>query len=187
MATSPFNIIAGPAEVFVAPVGTAFPAINTDPPGGNWLSLGVTEGGISVAHRQTVDLLSVDQSTGPRKAIRSEEGLEVSFSLAALTLENYRRALNGATVTTGGSPETHSLKMYQGLDVSQYALLIRGPSPYMSAYMQYEVPVAVETGDAELTFMRNDKSVLTVQFTALEDPNAATTADRFGTLRARST
>jgi len=186
MATSPYEIVAGPATVFLAPVATAFPGIAVSMPTGAWVDLGDTEGGVTARHTQSVELLRVDQATGPKKAIRSEEGLEIEFQLAELTIENFGKALNNATVTTGGSPTTKSIKLHQGFDVAQWAFVVRGPSPYGNWNLQYEVPVVVQVEEPEVAFVRDDKSVLQVKFTAIEDPLAATEADRFGVLRAQS-
>lgn len=188
MSTSPFEIIAGPATVYVAPVGTAFPAINAAP-SASWTSLGDTEGGVTVTHEQSVTLLRVDQSTGPKKAIRTEEALVISFSLANLTLENYARIMNDVAVTDTapgtGTAGHRSFKMRLGPDVARFAMLIRGPSPYMDANLQYEIPVVVQSGSPSVSFVRDDKSVLSVEFNAIEDSNASSPADRFGTLRAQ--
>lgn len=186
MATSPYEIIAGPATVYVAPVGTTFPATNTTP-ASPWVDLGDTEGGVTVAHEESVELLRVDQSTGPVKAIRTEESLTISFALADLTLENYARILNNVTVTSNaGPPATKEITLRQGQDVSQLALLIRGPSPYGDFNMQYQVPVAVQTGSPSVAFVRGDKAVLETEWAALEDPNAASPEERFGKLIAQT-
>lgn len=190
MATSPFEIIAGPADVYIAPVGETFPNVDDDP-AGNWLTLGETEGGVKVTHNQTVDMLYTDQNTGPRKAIRSAEGLTIEFDLAELTLETYATALNDATVTANsgdsGSGTTRSMTVYQHVDVAEFALLVRGPSPYMDAFLDYRVPVVIQTGEPTLSFVKNDKAVFAVKWMALVDPNAATVADRFGQLVAQDT
>lgn len=189
MATTPYDIIAGPADVWIGAVGATFQAVNaTDGTrtSASWTNIGQTEGGVKVKHTQTVDLLKADQRTGPVKAIRSEEGLEIAFSIQELTLENYAYALNNATVTSTTNPNKKTMKIYQGLDVQQWALMIRGPSPYMSAYLQYNVPVVVQTDEPELDFLRDGKAVIVFKLVALEDPNAATAADRFGSLVAQT-
>jgi len=166
MSTSPFSIIAGPASVYIAPVATAFPDINTTP-GASWTYLGFTDGGVKVKHSQKVELLMADQDTAPIKAIRSEEGLEVSFDLAQLTLENYRYAMNNATVTTGSGPAVKRIDLYLGGDVAQHALLVRGYSAYAAFSSQYQVPIVVQTEEPEVDFTRTDKSVLKCVFTAI--------------------
>lgn len=190
MATSPFEIIAGPADVYIGPVGEAFPDVDTAPVG-NWVTLGETEGGVKVVHNQSVEMLYTDQNTGPRKAIRSQEGLSIEFALAELSLETYATALNDATVTPNSNGSlagtTRSMALYQHVDVAEYALLVRGPSPYMDAFMDYRVPVVIQMGEPTLSFVKNDKAVFEVKWMAMVDPNAAAVEDRFGALVAQDT
>lgn len=185
MATTPFEIISGPATVYIAATGTAMTAINVTPSGG-WSSLGYTDGGVTVRKTQSVELLTVDQFTGPVKAIRSEEGLEIEFELAQCTLDNYLKVLNNVTVTTGGSPVTKSGPMHLGFDVQRWALLIRGASPYGAWNLQWEVPVVVQTDEPEISLVKDDKATIKCTFTALEDLSAGSDDLRFGNVRAQS-
>lgn len=182
MAVAPFQIVAGPADVYIAPTGTAFPAVNAAP-SGSWIALGQTEGGVTVRHTQDITQLTTDQHTGPVKAIRTAEGLEVAFGLAETTLENYKYAINNATVTTAaGPPAIKSIKLYRGVDVSLHSILVRGASAYGNFSSQYQIPVVYQAEEPEVAFVKDDKTVLSTSWIALEDPNAATTSDRFGSL-----
>lgn len=189
--TAPFEILAGPLDVYFAPTGTTFPAVSvTDDDvkdGGTWTFIGYTEGGVKVAHPQTVVELRADQVTGPIKAVRSEEGLEITFDLASLTLENYALALNQAVTgpTTGGGEK--SVTPYRGgFQVETLALLVRQGhlSPYGDKVLQFEVPACFNTGSPEATFTKDNKAVLSVSFHALVDPNRESDAESFGTIRA---
>lgn len=184
MATQPYEIIAGPADVYISADGVAFPAIDALEGAFDvgWFVLGKTEGGVQVAHDQDIELLYVDQRTGPQKAIRTREGLMVEFGLAELSLEKYAKALNDATVTTDVTPNRRTIKPYQGFDVVQFQMLVRGPSPYTDGFLQYQIPVVIEMEAPELSFVKDDKSVLTTSWAALEDEDAATPDDRFGSI-----
>lgn len=185
MAVAPFEIIAGPANVWIAPTGTAFPAVNAAP-GGGWTALGYTDGGITVTHEQDITQLMVDQLTIPVKTIRTTEGITVEFSLAQLTLERYLYAINAPTVvTTAGPPATKEIPLQQGDVVRTRALLVRGPSPYGDWNMQYELPVVYQAENPSVTFTRDDKAVLATSFTALADTGAAP-GSQFGRLIAQS-
>lgn len=190
--TRPYEIIAGPLDIYLAAVGTTFPAIGmTDAQiqaGGTWSFLGYTEGGIKVAHPQTVVELRADQVTGPVKAVRSEEGLEITFDLASITLENYAAALNRFTggVTQVGSASS-SVPLYRGgFQVEQVALLARQGhlSPYGDSALQFEVPSCFQADAPEDTFTKDNKAVLATSWHAIIDPDAATADDSFGHLRA---
>lgn len=171
MATEPFEVIAGPATVYIAPVGEPFPEINEEPTG-QWTSLGRTDGGVTVKHTQDINLITVDQNLMPVKAIRTKAGLEVSCDLAEITLETYAKLLNDASVNKvaagTGTPGYRSFDLTASVDLAQFALLVRGPSPYMDAYMDFRLERVIQSGEPEIKFVRDDKSVLSVTFTALE-------------------
>ena len=188
VSVKPFEVIAGPADVWTAPEGEAFTAINVTPPAGLWASLGRTEGGVSVQHNQNINLLRVDQTIFPVKAIRTEIGVTVTMSLAEITLETYAKTLNDNTVNTTGVERNFA--MAAGVDVARFAMLIRGPSPYGEAsqvtdwFLQYQLPVVIQGGSPSVSFTRDDKAVLDTEWMALEDPDAAE-VDKFGKIVAR--
>lgn len=198
MAVSPFEIIAAPATVYVAPVGETYPVIDADP-AGKWVSLGETEGGVTVAHQHNVVELRTDQRIGIKKIVRSEETLRITFMMAELTLENMAKVLNDQTVTTvapvaadaAANPPVDAaagyreFDLYRGVQVNQLAMLIRGDSPYMDALLQYELPAVSQVGQPQVAFVKNDKSVMSLEWVVLEDPDATKDEDLFGRLIAQ--
>lgn len=189
--TQPYEIIAGPLDIYFAPVGTPFPAVTmTDQQiqdGGTWSFIGYTEGGIKVAHPQTVVELRADQVTAPVKAVRSEEGLELTFDIASLTLENYALALNRAFEAIDQTGGNTSVPLYRGgFQVEQVALLARQGhlSPYGDSALQFEVPSCFQAEAPEDTFTKDNKAMLSVSFHAIADPNRASDDEAFGRLRA---
>lgn len=194
MSESPFEIIAGPAEVYVAPVGEAFPLINAVP-AGNWVRLGRTKGGVNAKHNQSLKELRADQDTAPAKISRTEESMVVSFALADLTLENYAKVLNNVIVTDtppgSGVAGYRTVTMYQGQSVAQIAMLIRAPSPYLSVAiptggpslgLDYRLTRVSQSGNPAVKFLADDMAVLDTEWMVISDPNAATQAERFGHL-----
>lgn len=192
---TPLEIVAVPFEVWVGPIGEAFPAINATP-AGNWVKLGtrgalnIREPGVTVSHGQTVELVRMSGDTLPIKAFRTEEDIRISFTLSDLTLENYNRAVNMGSVTdtaAGSGVAGHrAIDLRQGLDVEQRALLIRGAnaSPYLaSTNVQYEVPVAVQVGTPSAVYSKGEPVGLEMEWAILVDLNAATAAKRAGVLR----
>lgn len=189
----PYEIIAAPFTVWWAPLATAFPAIGATP-SGSWTKIGTsgdrsqTEEGVTVAHGQEINQVRTAGSTGPVKAFRTEESLVISLTLLDLTLEQYKLALNNnaiATTAAGvGTAGFKALKLYQGVTVQAMALLIRGEaSPYGDDWRtQYEVPACFQSGNPEPVYTKGEPAGLALEFTALEDPAAASAADRFGRL-----
>lgn len=184
---APFEIIAAPFTAWLAPVATAFPAINVAVAGA-WVKVGTSgdlnymDSGVKVRHSHTIALWRALGDGGPRKAFRSEEELRISLVLADLTLEQYLLALNHNAVTETGI--SRKLGLSRGLAVVQKALLIRGAaSPYAEGLnLQYEVPIAVQTGEPEPVFRKNEPAGLALEWTALIDPSASSVAERFGRL-----
>jgi hypothetical protein len=194
----PYEIVAQPFTLWIAPVGTAFPQIDTAPAVA-WIKVGVSgelnyaEHGVTVDHKQSHVAWHAAGSTGPRKAFRTEEELHIKMSLADLTLEAYQLALNYnvITVTSQGTgiPGSKKIGLERGLSFLQRALLVRSAispysgSPYGDGFaMQYEVPIAVQIAEAQVVFVKNAPALLALEWLALEDPNAISVDERFGRL-----
>lgn len=185
MAVAPFEIIAGPARVWIAPVGTAFPTIATTPAAA-WTDLGYTDGGISVTHNQDIEQLMVDQVTTPVKTIRTSEAITVEFAIAQITLERYALIVNQNTVTTvAGPPATKEFQLQKGSVVRTSALLVRGPSPYGDWNMQYELPIVYMSEEPQITFTRDAMATLPTAWVVLAD-TAAAEGEQYGKLVAQS-
>jgi hypothetical protein len=194
--SKPYEIIMSPFEIWLAPVGESFPDPDTTP-SGNWAKLGTNgkrnqgEDGITVTHNQTVDEHRNVGATGPIKAKRSEESLTIEMVLEDLTMAEYAKVLNDATVTTvspGASQiGTKEIQLRQGNDVSTFALLCRGASPYGDGWnMQYQVPVVYQAENPAPNFTKSGAAGLACSFAALEDPDAATDSERFGKVIAQN-
>lgn len=193
---APFEIIVGPMTIWTGPVGESFTDVDTTP-AGNWNKLGTSgdrnynEDGVSINNPQTVELIRMLGGTGPIKASRSEEDLMVTITLHDITLEEWSVAMNGNTVVdtpaASGTPGIRTLDIYKGVEVTQYALLVRGKSPYddVNWDMQLQIPVVVVTSSPNPIFKKGEPAGLEVEFTAIEDPNAASEADRFGSIVAQ--
>jgi hypothetical protein len=190
---APFEIVAQPFTLWLAPTGTAFPDVDTVPDVG-WTKVGTSgdlnysEDGVTVTHGQTVEAWRALGSTGARKAFRTEEELRISLTVMDVSLEQYKVALNGNTVSTtaagAGTPGFKDIGLSRGLGVTRYALLVRGVGgPYGDAFaMQYEVPIVVEVGEPEVVYVKGEPAGLALEFMALEDASAVDAKERFGRL-----
>lgn len=182
-----YEILVGVGRLYIAPAGTAMPALD-ETPQSPWRDLGETDGGVKVSRTQSLEFFSTDQRTGKAKVVRAEEGLSIETNLVSATLENLAIALGG-TVTDvppgTGTIGTRSVSLYAGSQVAEYALLFRGLSPYGDYPAQYYVPRAVVDGDIELEYKKDDKVVIPIKFEALEDLSASNEEERFGKLIAQ--
>ena len=190
----PFEIIAAPYEVWLAPVGTAFPVINVAP-AGTWTRLGtngsrnISEDGVTITHEDEIEEFRMLGATGPIKAVRTSEGLSASFVLHDLTLEQYLHILNMNTMTTvpagtGVAGHRH-VNLYKGPTVATRAALIRGAGPYGANWnLQYELRRCYLRGEGEVVYQKGEPAGLEIGLVALVDAGAPA-GQEFGILRAQ--
>lgn len=172
---APHEIVAFPLTIWVAPTGTAFPAVNAAP-AGTFFQLGTAgaknydEAGTNVSHPQTVETFTGAASTAPRKAFRTQEGLVLGFTLVDTTPEQYAKVLDDAAVTTVGGAGGHKdFSLLRGVDVKQYAMLARGESSVDNALtLQLEWPTVYQSGDPAPAWSKGAPAGLGIEFTALE-------------------
>jgi len=195
----PYEIIGAPFQVYVAPVLTAFPVINAAHAAvlaAGWTLIGTSgnlnydQEGITIEHTQEVNSWRSLGDSGIRKQFRIQEEMRIRLTLADVTLEQYRRAINDNAVSDtpagSGTAGFRTLPLSRGSAIATVALLMRGPSPYGADWtMQYEVPVASQSGNPTIVWKRGEPAMLPLQFDALVDPNATTEFERFGRLVAQ--
>lgn len=194
----PYEIILSPAEVYIALEGETFPAINAIP-GGNWVILGTAgkrnqnSAGVKIRHNETQKKHTTAGATGAVKAIRTAEEHLIEVTIEDLTLEVYAKAMNLAGVrevaAASGVAGYKSMGLKMGFDVQTWAVLVRVEA---SAYgdglnTQWQFPKCIESGNVELTFDGEGNAAgLKFVYEALEDPNAASESERFGTVVAQT-
>lgn len=191
----PFEIVSAPLTVWLAPVGTAFPTIDTQP-AAEWFKLGTNgdknydDDGVTVSHEQSINTWRGAGSVGPVKAWRNEEELSIGFTLVDISPAQYAKVLNDATVTetaaATGTPGTAEFGLSQGAEIATFALLARGKSPVdenMSA--QYQVKRCYQAENPEPVYTKGGDSPagLEIGFAALEDlTDGVAERERFGKL-----
>lgn len=192
----PYEIIAAPFTVWIAPVGASFPNVDVAPPS-PWAKVGSSgdlnylDDGVTVAHSHTFEQFRALGDLGSRKVFATQEDLKISLMLADLTLEQYKLALNGNAITTtsaaSGVPGKKKVGLSLGISVATYALMVRGPSPYGDdLVLQYEVPRAAQSGNPSVVFSRSKPATLALEWTALVDPDATDASERYGRLVAQT-
>ena len=192
MASSPYEIIVAPFDVYVAAVGSSFPDL-VDTPSSPWVKIGSNgsknyyESGITVSHTQTIAQIRTLGATGPVKAVRSAEDLIISFVLFDMLLADYTRVINNASVSTtspgSGTAGYKDVDLIRGLDVAQVALLVKAAaSPEGDTWsMQYQVPIVYASGSPAPVFVKGAAAGLAFEYTALEDLTASS-GEEFGKL-----
>lgn len=188
----PFEIVAGPLGLWLAPTATAFPLIGAAP-AEPWAGVGTnrarnySDDGVAVTHGQTIQQVSPAGAIGPVKAFLTAETLTFTVTLWDITLEQYTLALSGLAPTTtaagAGTAGFKKLGLSRGETIKTYALLARGRSAYGDNYAaQYQVPRCYQSGSPNPVYRKGVPAGLALEFTALEDLNAATEQERFGSI-----
>lgn len=176
---APLHVFAsGAFDVYLAPVGTADPAIGAAVPVA-FVKVGVagsqdyTEDGITIRKETENNEIYSLGSFGTRKVFRTREKLTIAFTLMDATLEALRDAFNQTAVTTvAGPPAEKTIPLLEGTSSPTFrTLLIRGVG---SAYMdggvtQIWVPLVYQTGSPEIAFKKADPIGLALEFTAVAD------------------
>lgn len=180
MATAPFEIIAAPFQVYVAPVATSFPDVS-QPPSGSWFLLGtsgdknITEDGVTVAHEQTIETFRPVGLTAERKAFRTEETLTITLAIADISVAQYAKVMNDAAITNVAAASLVGGQSYfanlRGLSVALHALLIRGTESAggNNFNTQYQVPIVYQSGNPSPVFKKGEPALLELEYKALWD------------------
>jgi len=180
--SKPYEILTGVCSLYIAPLGTTFPTVDTVP-GAAWRNPGYTQEGLSIKMAQKIEKIPVDQETGAVKASRSEESMTVETNLAEATLENLADALGDTVTDTApgvGTIGTREVGNYRGGNVKTFALLVRGMSAYGNFPAQTQIPVCYIDGDIEMKYVSGKNPVIKVAFEALVDPDATEDRYKFG-------
>lgn len=100
------NILTDPGILLWAPLGTATPTHTvsaskfTDNWPTGWLGLGATEEGSSFSYESNIEAIRVAELFDPVRYTVTERSGNIGFNLADYTLTNFRRAMNGGTLTS---------------------------------------------------------------------------------------
>lgn len=165
---APNEIIAAPLTVYLADVGTAFPAIDAVLPTGGWEALG-TEGdsnydeeGVTVSHAEEVYDFTPAGRTMPSKRFRTSESFEVSLNLVDVSPETYAKVMNDAAITDIGTAKKFSL--YRGPIINSFAVVLRGQSSEDNDLnMQYEFSKAFLSVNGDVQYTKGKVAMLPIK------------------------
>lgn len=190
--SEPFEIIAAPCRLYLAPVGTAFPMVDETPDSSAWALVGsagelnADRQGVTLQHSQELLKFRSLGDTGPRKAVRPNEDFMITARFADFRAEMYSIILNHNTVTTVPATATDAgykwLGLSRGPGVVSRALLVRGLfSPYGAGWTcQWEIPIAVLEGNPAPVLNITEFAIWEMQFSSMVDADAVDPTRRFG-------
>jgi len=105
MTITPYNLVQGPADLYVAAFGTTEPldsnaTVAAGPPGGLWIGVGGTDADVTMEVDVTIDDLKVDQIIDPVGGRPTDRSITIKTQLREVTLANFANAVNGMVTTT---------------------------------------------------------------------------------------
>ncbi len=183
------EIIAGPWDIYIAPVDTARPDIDELVSAvAAWIMLGaqgaknITEDGIHVFLEDESEIWKGLGSTAGQKKFRTDEAGRVEFELADIRAETLAYYLgseadsapSGMTTVAAGAGQAglKRVSLLRGFDFSECALLMRkADSAYGTAFnTQIWIPRCAQNGNAELVSVKGEPVVLAFSYEFLESP-----------------
>jgi hypothetical protein len=176
---APHEIVATPLTIYLAPVGTAFPAVEDDPAAfdaawellGSEGDLNYGEDGVTVSHGETVSDFTPAGSTMPSKRFRTAEDFLISLNLVDLGPEAYAKVMNDAEITATGSSKSFSL--FRGDQVNAFAVLARGMSTVDNELaLQYVFSKAFVSVDGNVVWNKGKPAELPVKIQAIRHSDA---------------
>ena len=125
------QIIAGPAVLYIAPLGTTLPTTAspaTWPPTwpAGWQAAGYTEKGVDLVFTPNIKGFTPDEEASVVYDILEAEKADISAVLWEATFENYKRAISVATTSDDGAVR----KLGTGTLAITYVMIgFQGPAP----------------------------------------------------------
>lgn len=193
----PFEILAGPCDIWLAIIGTAFPLVDAVPAVA-WVQLALatslTEDGVHLVADQTVEHVYSLGGTGSRKGFRTRQELHARFTVMDATVEALAKGMADQTITTVaagvGIPGQKSIPLAMPAGaIGTKALLLRAKeSPYGTEVpgdpvfsSQWEFPRVYNSGNLEIAYVKGVPVGLAYDFMVMDD-----SAGNKGTYRAQT-
>jgi len=142
MGVNALNLVLGPARLYVNSFGAAEPADSAvtpngylTPPGGSWVDVGATDGGVNLEVDLTYTGLTADQVIMELGARLTDLKASVTAKLSEMTLNNLNTALNSIlSLGSGSGYQTGDLNVGTPATQPSYAALcIDGWAPMTAA------------------------------------------------------
>lgn len=159
-------VVGASGTIWVAPVGTAAPATETEAPGVGWVDLGYTsENGVSISDSKTIQTIPVWQLLNPARRIVTERDLSASFVLRQWSADTVKLAFGGGTITEPdgvGNPGSYKFTPPAAADLDERALLIDwvdGTKSY-----RFVIPRGMATDGVDTNIVRTSAADLPIVF-----------------------
>lgn len=167
--------VIGTGGVYVAPVGTAFPAFTADLSADeDFIDLGyLTEDGINFSFGREVNDIYAFQSNDPVRTVQTRQPKTVGFTLMQTGREQFNLALGGGTWTvTGVAPdEVYTYTPPDASDVDERAMIVEIIDGDLKYRWEYERTLNKE--GVEFTAVRQDAVTFPIVMSVLTPADGA--------------
>jgi len=156
------SIIAGPGLLYIAPVGTAQPALTTPlvwPAA--WYTVGYTDAGIDCIYTPTIKEVYVDEEAAVVLDILEKEKFVVQAHLAEVSLTNLQASISASTYVAATPQITAG-----SLPLQYVAVGVVGPAPGGYTNRVILLSKAITTVAVSMKITRKDKQVFPVSWDA---------------------
>jgi hypothetical protein len=180
-----YNLVLGPARLYLAPFGTTPPAPGSvtpngpnNPPSSPWTDVGGTSGGVTLTTEGTLTNLEVDQVIMPVGARQTALNMTVETTMAEVTLANMNAALNGImTSSTNAGYISSDITVTSAATQPNYtAMIIDGWAPSGSAgqsmLRRYLVYKALATPKVSMVYDKKAQAGFQVTWTVFYVSNS---------------
>lgn len=162
-------VVGASGDLYVAPVGTALPAVPTGAPGAGWSdSLGfLTEDGVSWAPNFEINQIPAWQSFYPIRTIITARNITIGFALMQWNTTTLRLAFGGGEVTE----PTNDVFRYTPPDESELderALILDWADGAKNYRLMVPKGIVSDLGETQLA--RTEPGVLPITFTINAPP-----------------
>jgi len=118
------EVLIGTGTLYIAPVGTAFPADPTVAPGGSFIDIGYSEEGWTFVLDRTIESVMAAEEFDPLKVLQTARETHVRGATLQASLENIKIAMGGGTITTPGTYDKYTPPA-GGAALTAFAVLFR--------------------------------------------------------------
>lgn len=182
---NPQNVMVGIGYVWLAPItaGTpiAAPVDTIDQPVSPYVYIGYTEDGVDFDSTRKEQAHRVDEESVPLFYAITETETKVVTSLAESTLENFKTAFGGGTITTTaaatGVPGTKKLVLSESINL--FTMLIQSETNPSGFWRRIYVPKILSVGKIKQEYNRaKKKQVLGVELMAVTPASSISITDK---------
>lgn len=159
------SVALGPGYLYIAVLASTEPADLVTAWAAAWKPLGYTNDGTSQSYAPSYDDVEVAEELDPIDSVPTGRKITVSFDLAENTALNYKRAMNGGTITVTGTAPNEVFKFEPPDLGAEVAVMIGFESEDHKERWVWRQ--CKQTGNSETARKKGaDKALIPMEFTA---------------------